>query len=306
MVNREHHPTAQLAKGLGNYLAPVRRNHPCLAFPWQPGRTRGLDPRGLFLMGEKSPAFQFYPRDFLSDEKQAVMTNAESGAYMRLLCHCWLEGSIPNDQDRLARLVGTSPEDFAGLWPNLEPCFQSNGNGRLVNPRIEVERKKQEHRRKQARKAGKRSAEVRWGQQYSNDRYKSVVTDRNPSSSTASSTTSSEKKGISGSPGKADPLESEFQPIWEAYPKRSGGNPKAKAFKAYRARRKAHAMEAIRDGVVRYAKWCEATQKVGTEYVKQAATFFGPDEHFLERWEIGEQPLNREAQRIYNDMVRDL
>jgi len=40
-------------------------------------------------------------------------------------------------------------------------------------------------------------------------------------------------------------------------------------------------------GVERYAAYCRATGNVGTPYVKQAATFFGPDEHFREPWAVG-------------------
>lgn len=39
-------------------------------------------------------------------------------------------------------------------------------------------------------------------------------------------------------------------------------------------------------GVQRYARYCEATGRVGTEYVKQGRTFFGPGRHFEEPWEL--------------------
>ncbi|MNY41786.1 hypothetical protein D3C86_1766250 [compost metagenome] len=38
------------------------------------------------------------------------------------------------------------------------------------------------------------------------------------------------------------------------------------------------------DGLRRYRAFCEATGKIGTETVKMAATFFGPNEHYLEDW----------------------
>jgi hypothetical protein len=37
-------------------------------------------------------------------------------------------------------------------------------------------------------------------------------------------------------------------------------------------------------GVKRYAAYCAAKGKVGTTYVKQAATFFGPGDHWCESW----------------------
>lgn len=77
----------------------------------------------------------------------------------------------------------------------------------------------------------------------------------------------------------------DFELVWQEYPKRAGGNPKGAAFKHWKARLAEGATpQAILDGVRRYAAFIRATGKLGTEYVKQAATFFGPDRHFEEPW----------------------
>lgn len=78
-----------------------------------------------------------------------------------------------------------------------------------------------------------------------------------------------------------------FEQIWEAYPKRAGGNSKRKAHRAYELalRRGCSAIE-IYEGVLRYAQYCEATNKIQTEFVMMAATFFGPDHHFEEDWDL--------------------
>lgn len=100
----------------------------------------------------KSPAFQFYPKDFLTSEHVELMSLAERGAYITLICKCWIEGSLPSNVDQLARLCGTPAAAFRKLWPAMEPCFRQQGNtDRLVHPRLERERRKQrEYRRKQA------------------------------------------------------------------------------------------------------------------------------------------------------------
>jgi hypothetical protein len=78
----------------------------------------------------------------------------------------------------------------------------------------------------------------------------------------------------------------EFETAWGAYPKRTGDNPKGRALKAWNARRaEGHTAEELAEGVQRYARFCNATNKSGTELVKQAATFFGPDKAFLETWQ---------------------
>lgn len=74
--------------------------------------------------------------------------------------------------------------------------------------------------------------------------------------------------------------------IWPNYPKRAGNNPKSKALKAYSTRRKDTDMSVIIEGMARYAAFCNATGKTGTEYVMQATRFFGPDELYKQTWDI--------------------
>lgn len=78
----------------------------------------------------------------------------------------------------------------------------------------------------------------------------------------------------------------EFERSWRKYPKRDGGNPKPRALKAWRARIKEGIAAAdLESGVERYAAHVESKGKTGTEFVMQAATFFGPDEHWAQSYE---------------------
>ena len=79
----------------------------------------------------------------------------------------------------------------------------------------------------------------------------------------------------------------EFEQAWQEYPKRAGGNSKSAAFKAWKARiREGVTPETMLDGVKRYAAWVRVSGNTGTQFVKQASTFFGPDRHFEESWEV--------------------
>ncbi|CTQ23382.1 conserved hypothetical protein [Klebsiella variicola] len=83
----------------------------------------------------------------------------------------------------------------------------------------------------------------------------------------------------------------EFETAWQAYPKRAGGNSKAAAFKAWKTRLKEGVKpEVMLAGVKRYAAYARATGSVGSQYVKQAASFFGPDRHFEESWQAPSAP----------------
>ena len=88
-------------------------------------------------------------------------------------------------------------------------------------------------------------------------------------------------------PISAETSEAEFDELRSIYPGRAGDQQWNKARKAVHARmQEGYGWSEILEGTRRYANFCEATGKLGTEYVKQAATFCGPDKSFLETWEL--------------------
>lgn len=79
----------------------------------------------------------------------------------------------------------------------------------------------------------------------------------------------------------------EFENAWRAYPSRGSNNPKKRAFKVWNARlREGHTPEEMTKGIKQYAAWVKAEGCEGTAYVKQAATFLGPDKFFQETWKV--------------------
>lgn len=119
----------------------------------------------------KSPAFQFYPADFLADENVAVMSLAGRGAYITLMCYCWREGSIPADLGRMGKLCGVDSSAMAELWQELWPCFeqlqgQPEGQpARYAHPRLERERLKQQEHGRERRESGRKGAISRWNKE---------------------------------------------------------------------------------------------------------------------------------------------
>lgn len=82
-------------------------------------------------------------------------------------------------------------------------------------------------------------------------------------------------------------LLADFEEIWAEYPKRAGGDSKREGYLAFRARRQAGATAIeILEGVRRYALYCTATDKIGTEFVKQLRTFLGKSRYYLEPWTL--------------------
>ena len=78
-----------------------------------------------------------------------------------------------------------------------------------------------------------------------------------------------------------------FDLLKKAYPARSGTQPWTRAAKAANARiKEGSTFDDMVAGAVRYCEYCNLTDKTNTEFVMQAATFLGPEKHYLERWDV--------------------
>lgn len=97
--------------------------------------------------------------------------------------------------------------------------------------------------------------------------------------------TQEEPTMVAARPLRPDPPE--FLRFKATYPYRAGSQPWPRALQAITARlREGHSWAEILDGATRYAEFCLATGKVGTEHVQQAARFCGPGKEFLQPWTL--------------------
>jgi len=176
--------------------------------PLKPVRPPTLTGFSFFM---KSPAFQFYPSDYLGSARVAEMTLEEEGAYLRALLYCWNHGSLPNDVERLSRIIGKGCS--TSVATTVQRMFNENPNDstKLVHDRLNQERQKQEQHRIQRSEAGKRSAEIRAnGNERTNVRSTSVdislQRESNSSSSSSSSSTIREIHSHSHNAGANGPV----------------------------------------------------------------------------------------------------
>ena len=72
-----------------------------------------------------------------------------------------------------------------------------------------------------------------------------------------------------------------FSYMWERRPRRSGPDSKVAAYKAWSARiKEGYTEREMVEGLRAYGKHCASEGKLGTPFVMQMATFFGPQLHF--------------------------
>ena len=112
------------------------------------------------MAAHKSPAFQFYPDDFLGSGKVGTMTTDEVGAYTLLLCLEWNETGFVFDEEELARWCRMSRAKFRKAWSRVSRCFEER-DGRMYNPRLQKEREKQAEWREKSAKGGRASAQAK-------------------------------------------------------------------------------------------------------------------------------------------------
>jgi len=81
----------------------------------------------------KSPAFLFYSKDWLTDTRE--FTDSEVRILIDLMCYNHVNGSLPVETERLARLVGFSKEGFEKNWESIKHKFEVD-DGKLFNRKL--------------------------------------------------------------------------------------------------------------------------------------------------------------------------
>jgi uncharacterized protein YdaU (DUF1376 family) len=85
---------------------------------------------------DKSPAFQWYPKQYLGDDKVLGMDWDARGMHVHLLNISWQQeppGSLPNDTEQIRRWCGSPLDD---VWRRVRPqifCAWSLRDGRWFN-----------------------------------------------------------------------------------------------------------------------------------------------------------------------------
>lgn len=96
-----------------------------------------------------NPWFPLYAPDFIASTMS--MAPEVVGAYTRLLCYAWMNGSIPGDMAALQRITGgITPEGWDEIRARLVPHGDRDGDRvqAWVHPRMERERERTDKIRK--------------------------------------------------------------------------------------------------------------------------------------------------------------
>lgn len=222
--------------------------------------------------------YPFHIGDYISHTSH--LTDAEDLAYRRMMDLYYLSEEAFSSVEYVARRVKSTVEVVAVL---LDEFFEKDENGLWRNSRADEEIAKYRAKAESARNANRiKSEKITALKSEQESETQSALKSEPNHNVTKNQEPRTKNQDIK--PKKAAPsVDPVFEEIWKAYPKRPGAS-KADTFKAYQARIKAGAVSNIMlEGAKQYAKYCEASG-IDANYIKQPATFFGPNEHFLSDW----------------------
>lgn len=250
------------------------------------------------------PYMRFYWGDYFRDTRR--LNRLEHSAYLLILGEMWVHGgSLPPDDDTLARIALCTPAEWAEVKGAVLPFFRVV-RGKLTQKRLAEEMSKYDDTVRKRKAAGKIGGSSRRGK----DR-------ENPEANAQAN--ASQKDGISRHnqnqnhieetpivPAGDDPPDkpivvraSDIEAIWALTPsesrRRSGKADLERALKA--AAKRGHPPETVRAGLAAYFASPEAT-KDGGQFVKGVHRMVEGD-----RWEAFVEPPTPEA-RPSDELVR--
>ena len=127
------------------------------------------------------------------------------------------------------------------------------------------------------------------------------VTSNQPATNQQLTTPKELKKEISKERKTIISYSLEFETFWRAFPKRSGSSSKPKSFSKYKSIIKSGVPhDDLLWGAQRYFKFCDETDKLGTEFVRMATTWLN-DDGWLNDWRVT-NPKQETTKNIFDEI----
>lgn len=205
----------------------------------------------------------------------AHLTLEEQGVHFRLQIYAWRSPGccLPDDDARLARMLGISGKRWATLKPSVMALW-TRKDGTWVNDQVAREHEFVTGKIEKKRAAGRLGGRPKSlpdndpGKASGSENEKQNESGPKPATATATNTPIVPK-------GTDPPGFGEF---WAAYPKRDGDNPRKTAARAYaKVIRQGAKPAALMAAVKAYAAELAAKDRIGTEFVAQASTWLNQE-----------------------------
>ncbi len=105
------------------------------------------------------PAYQEYPASMMASIDYRTMSLAARGLLYSMRNECWVNGSVPADLSKLARVLGFDAADVQRTLPEVMPFFDTDGAG-IFSPELEAYREKLAQKRERQAEGGRKGADM--------------------------------------------------------------------------------------------------------------------------------------------------
>ena len=105
------------------------------------------------------PWMPFYVRDYLGDTSH--LSTVEHGAYLLLIMHYWLNGGLPADDTKLARIARLPPAEWSAVRDTVAEFFDEGWQHKRVDAELATTAEKYARRSKAGREGGIASGRAR-------------------------------------------------------------------------------------------------------------------------------------------------
>lgn len=106
-------------------------------------------------------SYPWYVHDWRQSMMRLRLAPIGRYVYRELLDQCYIDGSIPNEIELLAKIVDLPVKEFEKHWPAVKRAFRSNGDGSFHHPRVDDVLTDLERWREQKSNAGRESGRSR-------------------------------------------------------------------------------------------------------------------------------------------------
>lgn len=104
-----------------------------------------------------APAFQEYAASMMAQTNYRLLSLAGRGLLYSLRLECWVNGALPSDPQRLARVLGYSADEIERTLPEVSPFF-AFAAGELRCPELDDYRRHLDERRQRQSAGGRAGA----------------------------------------------------------------------------------------------------------------------------------------------------
>ena len=158
-------------------------------------------------MAKNTPAFQFYPSDFICGTM--LLSLEATGAYIRILSVLWMESNLLSFCfSKLQTITQTTPEQFARLWPEIESKFVIE-DGYISHPRFTHMMEISEKRRQSGSLGGRPS---------DRQESKTKASVKQSESKTQSKSEANSRRMKTEDNTKRNEYSADFLTFWDAFP----------------------------------------------------------------------------------------